>query len=259
MFEIATPISSLFKSKEEAQLIMSYSDCLECRDHSPSVELNKQKLFHCEIQPIHELCEKDFAYIASIKNGRRNLELVSFHMATCCNQPVLQNKIFTIGGKIYSELEMYQNAKKNISRIKSIFGSEINIAIENNNFYSSDAYNIVTMPDFICEIVIENNIYFLLDIAHAHISAHNMKIDYENYLRQLPLEKIIQLHICKHDFNNEMAFDAHLLPDEQVFLEIQEIILKSKSLKYFTVEYYKDTTELLQSLIYLKKVLVNNE
>lgn len=259
MFEIATPISHLFNSIEDAKLIIDYSDCLEYRDHSPSIELSKQKLFHCELQPIHELNEEDFAYIESIKKERKNLELVSFHMATCCKQPILQNKIFILGGKIYSELEMYQNASKNISRIKSILGPDINIAIENNNFYSSEAYNIVTKPDFIYNIVIKNDIYFLLDIAHAHISAHNMNIDYENYLLQLPLKKIIQLHICKHNFDQNMAYDAHLLPDDDVFFEIQKIIQKSENIKYFTIEYYKDTAELVKSLRYLKKILVKNE
>ena len=59
LFKIATPISDLFINKEEADLILKNSDCLECRDHTFNSNYKSQELFHCELQPIHHFQEKE--------------------------------------------------------------------------------------------------------------------------------------------------------------------------------------------------------
>ena len=74
---------------------------------------------------------------------------------------------------------------------------KINFAIENNNYYPLEAYDIIADPKFISEIVNENKINFLFDIAHAKVSASNMNIDFKKYIDELPMSKMIQIHICK--------------------------------------------------------------
>ena len=69
----------------------------------------------------------------------------------------------------------------NIPKIKNILG-DIEILIENNNYYPTKAYDIITDADFISNLVYDNNIGFLFDQAHAEITAHNQKIKYEEYV-----------------------------------------------------------------------------
>lgn len=255
MFSIATPISNLFKNDVDALMIVQHSDCLEFRDHSPNFGLDKQKLFHCELQPIHQLSEEDFIYIKKIKDERESLELVSFHMATCFHEPVISDHVFVSGKRKYTVAEMFENAEKNLKRIKKILGPTINVAVENNNYYNSEAYDFVCSPSFISRVVEDNDIFLLYDLAHAHVSSHNMNISYQSYYEKLPLDRIIQLHICKSGVNGKMAYDAHFLPDDEDFNEIKELIVTCRAVKYFTVEYYKDPELLVEVLIKLKNLL----
>jgi uncharacterized protein (UPF0276 family) len=255
MYKIASPISHLFHDLDDSLLISSYSDCLECRDHSPAFEISKQQLFHFEIQPIHKLRQDDFDYIEKIINEKYNLELISFHMATCYQSPGIKDRIFVPGGYKYELNEMIDNSIKNFSKIKSITGTDISIAIENNNYYKNEAYEVIAEPEFIKQVVSINKINFLFDIAHAKVSARNMGISYLNYVQMLPMEEVVQLHICKYGIENKLAYDAHFAPDDEEYEEIVRLISICKKLKYFTIEYYKDTLELMNCLTSLKKIL----
>lgn len=259
MFNIATPISHLFNNYDIAVMLSNYSDCLEYRDHSPKFGIEKQKLFHCELQPIHNLVDDDFLYLEKIKKEINSLELVSFHMATCFDGPLIEENIFVSGKRKYSELQMLENAANNFKEIKKIFGSKISIAVENNNFYNTEAYNHVCDPSFINRVVRENDLYFLFDIAHAQVSSYNMNIPYESYCADLPMDRIIQLHICKSGINQKMAFDAHLMPEILEFSEVEKLINSCSNLKYFTIEYYKDPLYLKDTLIKLKDLLIRYE
>lgn len=262
MIKLATPISHLFSDSKSADMIIDASDCLECRDRSIDNESQYQELFHCELEPIHELTDEDFLYLEDIKQRKKDLKLITFHMATSCTEPSLEfskikSGVFELGGKSYSRAEMLENANKNLQRIKGIFGGEVKIALENNNYYPTEAYRYVTDADFITQVINDNDVYFLFDIAHAQVTAHNKGVDFELYKNQLPLEKAIQIHICS-PFIPEMsidvkkseniAYDAHNYPDEFKLREVKYMLENYSQVKYLTVEYYRDVEHLIKSI-----------
>jgi uncharacterized protein (UPF0276 family) len=163
-------------------------------------------------------------------------------------------------GTAFSRQELILNAKENIEWLRSAVRKHIAIGVENNNYLPTGAYQYVTDGEFISEIVEANKINFLFDLAHARITAHNRKISYDAYLASLPLAQAIQMHICKPGLNNDnIAFDAHELPDDAVLAETLSI-LKSSPIKYLTVEYYKESQGLVLALKKCRKmseVLVN--
>lgn len=255
MVKIATPISHLFHDEVVGGEILSFSDALEFRDHSVNFSPERQVAFHCELQPIHPMSEDDFEYLQKVKELKSELKLVTFHVACCCDAPVLLNGVFEIGGTSFSRGGMLKNAVRNFERIKKIFGPEIDIAIENNNYYPTEAYAYVTDPLFLSQLVKENDLRFLFDIAHAHVTAHNMGMAYTEYLGKLPLEKTIQLHICKSGINQVgQAFDAHNAPNLEDYEEIKGL-LREYDIQYLTVEYYRDKETLIETLKKLKSIL----
>jgi len=257
MLKIATPISHLFDNNDYTKIIVDSSDCLECRDRSIDSLENNQELFHCELQPIHKWNDKELKYLQKIKDLKKDLQLITFHMASSCDEPIIKNNIFELGGKDYSKDELLENSKENILKIKRIFGSDIKIAIENNNYYPTEAYKYITEASFIYKIVNDNNINFLFDIAHAKVTCYNQNINFEKYKEQLPLDKMIQIHICSYDIdkNKKMAFDAHNYPDDDELFELKRLISNYKDVKYLTVEYYRDIENLKKSLKKVRKLI----
>jgi uncharacterized protein (UPF0276 family) len=255
MASIVTPVSTLFHDRTNADLISRHSDYFECRDHSPEFGFDRQILFHTDLQLAHKLEEHDFAFIRRIKEERVNLRLVSFHLASCYHDPVVENGVFVPGGHFYSRSEMLSNAAVNIQTMKKLLGPTINIAIENNNFYPTPAYSEIADPAFISELVIENDISLLYDIAHAKVSATNMNCSYQEYKSGLPLDRALQLHICKSGMRNGRAYDAHLLPDEEEWLEVKSLLDVFPAISFLTVEYYKEVQGLIGSLVFLKHLL----
>ena len=248
--KIATPISHLFGCSDLAGKIIEQSDCLECRQESVNADYPAQYLFHCHLQPIHELGTEDFKYLEQIAEKKPDLKLVTFHAATQCSRPSMDGYMFQPGGRQYSRKEMLENTGKNFRRIRSIWGKRIKIAIENNNYYPTEAYRLITDADFIMDIVRENDIYLLFDIAHAEITARNKKIDYEEYKEQLPLDRIIQLHVCRYAVDKDnIAYDAHAAPTEIQWQQVKNILTCCRpTVEYLTVEYYQDASNLITAL-----------
>ena len=256
MLKIATPISHLFDNLHHAQRIIDNSDCLECRDRSLNVSLPGQEVFHCGIQPIHKLDKDDFYYLENIARLKPDLKLITFHAASSCDKPYIEGHMFRLGGVQYSREEMLQNARENISQIKAIFGPKVSVGIENNNYYPTEAYRWITDADFIEQIVYENDIFFLFDTAHAKVAAHNRKLNYKDYKYDLPLDRMVQIHICRHAVDeNNLAYDEHDLPGKEEWEDLKSLILANGNVKYLTIEYYKDTNKLIRSLKEIREII----
>ena len=253
--KLATPISHLFFKEENARIIMEASDCLECRDHSFEKKHRNQEVFHCDLQPIQNLGQLEFNYLENIKKNKPDLKLISFHMATCYDAPTIEDGRFIPGGNKLKRETLILNALKNLTKIKYLFGSTVDIAIENNNYYKTEAYDFITDPEFISTVIKQNDINFLFDIAHAKVSAFNQAVSFENYISRLPLDRLIQIHISRPGINeNGEIFDKHELPGDEEFMEVINLLKSHSTVKYLTIEYYRDANVLVSLLKKLKKL-----
>ena len=113
-----------------------------------------------------------------------------------------------------------------------------NLALENLDFYEDDPtqnyrspYHWVADPEFINEIFDEHKkIKFLLDIGHAMIYAinkegakpSNIKEKTIDYISQLPIEKIKEIHVAGITWDPEkgIIIDSHKDLTEWEYLEI---------------------------------------
>ncbi len=250
MIKIATPISSLFEDSSVGKEIARRSSCLELREHSPANTEPKQYSFHFDRDIIRHWNEEERDLLRTVIFSKKELKLVSFHMSAACSDPVLIDDVFYEGGREFSRQEMLECARNNVNWLRKniIRDRNIEIAVENNNFYSTPAYKHIADADFISQIISENRILLVFDIAHAKISAYNRKIPYKEYLTALPLDKIVQIHISKEGFNDKgWAFDTHELPDEVTFEQTKKLTSKF-SPEYLTIEYYKSKDKLIEVL-----------
>ncbi|MCF6768100.1 DUF692 family protein [Thiotrichales bacterium 19S11-10] len=257
MPKLVTPISHLFENTECANEIIKLSDYLECRDRSINATLEGQILFHCEIEPIHTWTEKEIVYLKVIRETKPFLKLLSLHIASNCSSPVLKDNRFFPGGVTFTRAQMLDNARQNLETVKNIFGQNVKIAVENNNYYPTPAYKDVTDPDFISDVVYENDINFLFDIAHAKVTCYNRNMNFERYKAKLPFDRLCQIHICSYDINEVggFAYDAHNRPNAEELVEVKKLIKKYAHIEYLTVEYYRDIKGLCESLVEVRGLL----
>lgn len=247
--KIATPISHFFENKTAREAIIASSCCLECREETISCKSPNQHVFHSERDIIHPWVSKEKELFKNIISSKKELSLISFHMSVSYSDPVLKEGVFYPGGEKFTRRKMLENAKKNIEWIKkNSKKNKLKIAVENNNYYPTPAYHYVTDADFIKQIVEENGVFLLFDIAHARITAQNKNESYADYIKKLPLDRMIQIHISKEGLNEKgWAFDKHELPDECIFNEVKDL-MKQYSPEYVTVEYYQDEEKLIEAI-----------
>ena len=219
--KIATPISHLFENAGVRKEIVSVSSCLECREESLRDKSARQHVFHSEKNIVQPWSKEDKKLLRDIMLIKKELDLITFHMSVSCSNPVLKDGAYFPGGKDFTRQEMVDNARKNIEWMKRLIGPrKVRIAVENNNYYPTDAYKYITDADFLREVIEKNDIFLLFDLAHARITAHNKKKTYESYIKGLPLGRMIQIHVSREGVNNKgWAFDKHDIPDEVVFDE----------------------------------------
>lgn len=260
MFEICTPISHLFKDKKFGKSILKYSNSLEAREHFEELNnffSNKIKLFHFDIDlnlAWDDQIKKTIYYKTRTK---KKLKLITFQMGKNCEKAQICKGVFKCISKSLNEDAMLSNTIKNVNWLKNKF-KNINFGVENNNFLLSSAYKIVTNPDFISKVVNKNKIFFLLDIAHAEISSFNYKISFQKYFNKLPMNKAIQLHLCRPLIGKNLAMDKHYLPRSSNINKCIKIINDFQNIRYLTLEYYRNKKKLINCLKQLNMIQRKN-
>ena len=258
MIRIATPVSTLFSNKENINKINRYSDCLEGRENKKTTLLKNIELIHFDIDIHKKFKQKDIIEIKKLINNMK-LECISFQMSSSYYSPILKNNKFYPMGKKLSKSNIFKNIHFNLLWLKKNINFNCKIAIENNNYYSTGAYDLVTDADFLTKILNKYNLYLLFDYSHAKITTHNKKILFNKYLLSLPLNKVIQIHFCGFEIINNEAIDTHITPNKQDYDILKELINICDNLMYITLEYYRDIDGAIDSLKKIKRIIKKNE
>jgi len=248
MIKIATPISHLFKNSEHARKIQQASDCLECRDWCINSTWPRQELIHFEANINFPWSIDEKAYFNRSISQKHDLRLITFQMSTSWTNPTIVDGMYQPGGIGLSPDEMLNNVERNIKWLRSTLSPKLLIGIENNNYYPTQAYDHIADTNFIKKVIEGNDVCFLFDVAHAKISACNLKRRYDDYIAELPLKRIVQIHICSPEVDvTDFAWDTHEYPNEEIKNAVIDISREYRP-SYLTIEYYKDADRLLQTL-----------
>lgn len=86
------------------------------------------------------------------------------------------------------------------------------LVLENPSSYIQ--YRHSTMPEweFLARLVDATQCGLLLDVNNVYVSAHNHRFDAEHYLRSLPHDHIVQLHLAGPTACGEYLIDTHDAP-----------------------------------------------
>ncbi len=100
---------------------------------------------------------------------------------------------------------------------------EIPFALENLSSYL--AYNADEMPEweFYTAIVEKADIFMMLDVNNIYVSSRNHGFDPSNYVKALPLDRVLQIHIAGHSDQGDYVLDTH---DHPVRNEVWDLYAK---------------------------------
>ena len=179
---------------------------------------------------------------------------MSFHFGPACYKYIIKDDKYVTDGKILNQKEIEQKTCENICKVKKMFKGEI--ALENTNRYPGPEYNYVCNPKFITKVFGNYDINMVLDIAHAFVSAENMKIPFSDYINSLPLNRVTEIHLSKpaYDSDWECWRDMHNIPNDYEYNILRRVLKILPNNPYVVVEYYKDFYGVVECYERLNKI-----
>ena len=127
-----------------------------------------------------------------------------------------------------------------ITRLKQLKASLlVPILIENLDYNPTQAYEYVCEPNFIQQVLSETDTGLLFDLAHARVTAHAFGMSVEKYIDQLPLEKVLEIHLNRPGWREGRLVDSHLALDDDDY-QLFERILEQCQPWSVTLEYNHD-------------------
>ena len=256
--KLLTPISHLFKDKENANMIIEVSDFLEARERTADLKFNRTTHYHIDFDLNLGLTERQIQFLITHVKSREEIKSITFQASRDCEKIKLRNGIYYPDSPSINLYDQVQNTKNSLIRIKDILGNDRFIGIENNNYYPSGAYDICTSTEYIREIINTTNCHLLFDIAHALVTCANKQTSFESYANDLlNTGKCKQIHLCQPSYfygkDPIKALDSHEIPS----FELTELSIKfcvKWGIDFLTVEYYKDAKILVEYLKLFKSL-----
>ncbi len=89
---------------------------------------------------------------------------------------------------------------------------EAPLVLENVSTYASFAASTMTEWEFVAALLEDANCGMLLDVNNVHVSATNHGFDPSAYLRALPMDRVVQIHVAGHFDAGTHLVDTHTGP-----------------------------------------------
>ena len=115
---------------------------------------------------------------------------------------------------------------KNISQVKKRIKTPL--ILENITFMMRFASSEMSEAEFITKILEETDCGLLLDITNLYINSKNFGYDWREFLDELPMERVVQLHFVGLHQHNNRLIDAHAHKTQDSIWEVfREVCLRA--------------------------------
>lgn len=128
------------------------------------------------------------------------------------------------------------------------------VILENIEPLPFDGYDFEVQTERIKKVIGETNCGFLLDIGHARVSAARLGADIHDYLRGLPLNRVVQVHVSGPRMRDGRLVDAHE-PLQEADYALLDFVLEQTHPQVVTLEYIRERESLREQLFRLRGIL----
>ncbi len=135
-----------------------------------------------------------------------------------------------------SSEQMLTRFTENAEALRAITGG--GILLENIPYFPWGKSDVrVVAPEFIGEALRRTRADFLLDLAHARVSAGHTGHDFGPYLDALPLERVIEAHLSRPRLEADGMRDRHLPLEDEDYALFQRLLPRLPRLQTVALEY----------------------
>jgi uncharacterized protein (UPF0276 family) len=134
--------------------------------------------------------------------------------------------------------------------------SPVPLLAENMPRWARDRPAYVVDPAFISRVVESADCALLLDLAHARVSAYMLGQPAREYISQLPLDRLIEVHVSgpRRSPANGRLLDAHEPLQEEDYALLAWVLERARP-QAVTLEYGRDRAHLEAQLLRLQQLL----
>ena len=148
-----------------------------------------------------------------------------------------------------------ENIVRNGKRLHEWVGRPL--LLENFNYHPTDAYEYICESDTFNQLVKAIGCDMLLDLAHAQISARNMKLgDPRSYIEKFPLETVHEIHINRPFDDGVQMLDRHGPIGERDLDLLRWTMARTPKLQAITLESHEPSEEALTEELRLIRTVV---
>lgn len=94
------------------------------------------------------------------------------------------------------------------------------LVLENPSSYVEFASSTMSEPEFLCRMTTEANCGLLLDVNNVYVSSVNHGFDAKEYIKSIPAERVVQIHLAGHTNLGTHIIDTH---DGKVIQKVWEL------------------------------------
>ncbi len=121
------------------------------------------------------------------------------------------------------------------------FGKD-QVALEHYPYTSNNPHlRIAVMPKVFSKVVQETDCRFLLDLAHARITADTLELDVKDYILSLPISRLVEIHVTGiRQYNGILTDHFEMTPEDWQLLDWVLACIKEGTLprpRLFAFEY----------------------
>ncbi|MDR0547848.1 MAG: DUF692 family protein [Deltaproteobacteria bacterium] len=190
------------------QKLANLADVLEIKSYPEPAWLpqDKNRVFHWN----YGFVEEDF--FSNLPIFGKKLLKVRLFSADLGPASSVRQGILPLA-KIYRPNELEKKMDAALNLVRQYYSGPI--GAENYNYYPTGLYERIADPRFITRLIKKFGLYLVLDLAHARVSAFNLKTPILDYLGQLPLSRVAEIHVSRPYIpkqKNALAVDTHLPP-----------------------------------------------
>ncbi len=242
---VTLPVSHLIN----ADILQGLSgvQALEYKKVGPLLTRRLPALFHSNLGIVQDAFMDWFDEVVPALRDM-GLQLFSFDCGPAAREVRIEDHTYIANSDVLTRDSLMSLTAERITHIRDRLGCRL--AMENLNYYPTDAYKHVCEPDFIAEIVRSNDVGFVLDLAHAVVSAHNFGITPNAYLSALPLERVVEIHLSapgmRDGTRDGLWRDLHGSPTHREYAMLASVLSRTPENPFIVIEHYASLDDVVR-------------